>query len=41
MKLLYPYSCEKYLKQMLLNFLENFEYSSLINYNLPFITFNK
>ena len=33
MKLLYPYSCEKYLKQMLLNFLENFEYSSLINYN--------
>ena len=33
MKLLYPLSCEKYLKQMLLNFMENFEYSSLINYN--------
>ena len=33
MKLLYPFSCEKYLKEMLLNFLENFEYSSLIGYN--------
>ena len=33
MKLLYPLQCEKYLKQMLLNFMENFEYSSLINYN--------
>ena len=33
MKLLYPLSCEKYLKQMLLSFMDNFEYSSLINYN--------
>ena len=33
MKLLYPKTCEKYLKQMLLNFLENFDFNSLINYN--------
>ena len=33
MKLLYPNSCEKYAKQMLLNFLENFDFNSLINYN--------
>ena len=33
MKLLYPLLCERYIKQLLLNFLNNFEYSSLINYN--------
>ena len=33
MKLLYPFSCEKFVKQILLNFLENFEFNSLINYN--------
>ena len=32
-KLLNPYSCEKYIKNILLSFMKNFEYSSLINYN--------
>ena len=33
MKLLYPILCLKNIKQLLINFMENFEYLSLINYN--------
>ena len=43
MKLLYPSQCLKNIKPILLNFMENFEYSSLINYNscLLLILINK
>ena len=33
MKLLYPILCLKKIKKLLINFMENFEYLSLINYN--------
>jgi hypothetical protein len=43
MKLLYPSLCLKNIKKILLSFMENFEYSSLINYNscLLLILINK